>query len=333
MELTKRRVVCNKTYEGKIKSGGDGLLTFFTPSYNRAKFLHRLAECVEGQTCKDFVWIIVNDGSKDNTDDVVYEILNKERVPLMYISKSNGGKHSAFKVALENCQTSYFQCMDDDDLYDANAVNFFLDKWKEIKSKHLDNIGAIRTLARRNDGSYSTNFPITEDNYGKEYIATTLENNYIYHRIQENWTCYDTEKLKSVDLFPTDYWLSEKHKFFDESIWQSRFARQYSCLYVNMAFREYRDDDDVSLMRRPKSHQYFVDRFINAKMVLEEQYDYISKSKVGFIKRCLILNWYRSLAGIKMQELYKHISNQRIKRWLIMTYPTTFLKNWFVKRG
>ncbi len=325
-------ICCNNKYREKLKDGGEGLLTLFTPSYNRARFLPRLAECVSNQTNKDYVWIIVNDGSKDNTDEVVHTLLNEEQLPIKFISKTNGGKHSAFKEALAQCETTYFQCMDDDDIYDAKAVDFFVKKWKEIKEKGLIQVGAIRTLARKPDGSYATNFPINDDNYGKEYITTTLENNYVHKRIQENWTCYDTEKLKSVDLFPTNYWMVDQHKFFNEAIWQGRFARKYACLYVNLAFREYRDDDEVSLMRQNKSRQYYVDSFINSKIILDEQYDYISRSFIGLLKRCLSINWYRAFLGIKLSNLLNHTDNRAIKIWYHIVYPTSWMHKWYFYR-
>ena len=65
-------------------------------------------------------------------------IISEDKIPIKYLQKVNGGKHSAFKVALDNCFTQYFQCMDDDDIYAANSVEFFLNKWKEIKS-HSEN--------------------------------------------------------------------------------------------------------------------------------------------------------------------------------------------------
>lgn len=322
---------CNNLYNKLIAQNKD-LITLFTPTYNRAKFLTRLYECMLKQTNKDFVWIIVKDGSTDNTDDIVMELMGREELPVKYISKSNGGKHTAFKVALENCETEYFQCMDDDDIYFQDAMEFFHYKWREIKDKGYTQVGAIRTLARKPDGTYKTNFSITKNNYGTEYIATTLENNYVYHKIQENWTCYLTSALRDVELFPKKYWLFCQHKFFTEGIWQGRFARKFSCLYVLKAFREYHEDDEYSLMRQPKSRQFYVDRFINSKMILDEQYDYISKRKIELFKRCLTLNWVRAHIGIKFSELLKETASWKLKLYYCLSYPTTMLSSWYIKR-
>ncbi len=168
------KIYCNKKYNDKITLEDKKLITFFTPTYNRSKYLERIENCLLNQTCDDFVWVIVNDGSSDNTEEFVINILNKETLPVLLISKRNGGKHSAFKIALENCRTTYFQCMDDDDIYYPDAVQFYLDKWSEINLSENNNIGAIRTLSKYPDGKYVVNFEIKEE----EYDASTIETYY-----------------------------------------------------------------------------------------------------------------------------------------------------------
>ena len=323
-------VAINDSYK-KLIASGKVLITMFTPTYNRARFLSRVEDCLLRQTNQDFVWLIVCDGSNDNTDEVVSRIMQKEKLAIKFINKTNGGKHTAFKVALDNTDTKYFEGLDDDDVYDSELVEFLQTKWREIKENKLEEVGTIRTLARRPDGSYSVSFPLTKNMLGKEYIASKLENDYVNKRVQENLTCYETSKLRSVDLFPTDYWLYEKHKFFQEGIWQYRFARKYKALFVNRAFREYRDDDEVSLMRQPKSYQFFLDRFINAKINIDEQYDYISKNFIFLIKQCIVVNWLRAAANISFSEMLKHTTLPNLKLLYLLVFPTTFLYQFYVK--
>lgn len=315
----------NEKYVEKVAVKGKDFLTFFTPTYNRATFLPRIEECLRQQTCKDFVWIIVNDGSKDNTDEVAGEIVEKNELPVMFISKPNGGKHSAFRAAFEQCETTYFQCMDDDDIYFPEAVEFFLNKWKEIKKEGIDGIGAIRTLARHPDGSYSVNFKVEE---GEEYDASTIETNYIMKRRQENWTCYDAAKLRSVALFKS-YWMSDCHKFVAESIWQTRFARKYKCRYVNKAFREYRSDAENRLSGGEKSRQHYLDLFLNEKVTLDEQIDLISKySKGSLLRRATMVNCLRDYLDISYSDLMKHTDSKKLRCYYRLSWlPSLFGKS------
>lgn len=297
------------------------VITFFTPSFNRLRYLPRIVECLSKQSNRNFVWILVNDGSADNTDVYARELLKTVSFPMMYISKENEGKHSAFKIALDKCNTEYFQCMDDDDLFSSDSVDFFLLKWKHIKSEKRDDIGAIRVLTKKHDGTIMANFQIEKSEMGKEYDADTLEMNLIHNKRMENWTCYDTEKLRSVDLFPSDYWLCEQHKYFGEGIWQGRFARKYKCRYVNVILREYNSDDIDSLVRGSMTPQKRIDAFINSHMNLNEQWDYVKKNLYTLTRSLMACNVKRISAGIKLGEQLKHCDSFSLKLMLTITMP------------
>lgn len=319
-------IVCkiqNNKYQSFITNGSAdySALSFFTPTYNRDALLRRVYECLVKQTNTNFVWIIVNDGSNDNTDIVASELINLEEIPILYIKKKNGGKHSAFKVALENIHTRYCQCMDDDDVYSEDAVDFFLTKWSEIEGKGLDKVGAIRTLTKRKDGSFITNFEVTKDMYGKEFQASTLEMNYIKDAIMENWTCYKTESLKSVDLFPTSYWNSSHHTFFLETIWQGRFARRYDCLYVYKSFRTFTEDASISLTRHSKTQQHYWNSFLNTKFLLDEQYDYLSKNRLKLVRMIIKMQAFRGKLRVPVHDLIFHTKRKTLKFYYCITAP------------
>lgn len=91
-------------------------LTVFTPAYNRAHTLPRTYESLVKQDCKDFIWLIVDDGSSDNTKELVEEWQKKENgFEIRYIYKENGGMHTAHNVAYENIDTELNVCIDSDD--------------------------------------------------------------------------------------------------------------------------------------------------------------------------------------------------------------------------
>lgn len=297
-------------------------ISFFTPTYNRAQLLDRVYTCLKEQTNKNFLWIIVNDGSSDDTDSYGQKILEENIIPILYIKKENGGKHSAFKVALDHCETEYFQCMDDDDIYDENAVDMYLNLWKKIELKGENMIGAIRTLARRNDGSLVVSKSIKTGNIED---LSTLDMNYVRKCSQENWTCYRTAALREIDLFPTTYWLSSQHKFFSEAIWQGRFARKYKCRYVYITLREYTTDAELSIIRSAKSRQHYLDMFINQKIIFEEQYDYIKASLFGILRNIASIQILRKFLGISQKELLDNTNSRKYRIWYRVGYPISFL--------
>ena len=84
-------------------------LTIFTPIYNRGKYFNRLFYSVENQTCKDFEWIILNDGSTDNTKQVVESYINNSKIPsIKFKTIQNGGKQRAINEAVKMADGEYF---------------------------------------------------------------------------------------------------------------------------------------------------------------------------------------------------------------------------------
>lgn len=112
------------------------LLTVFTPAYNRAHTLGRTYESMLRQDCKDFVWLIVDDGSADNTAQLVKEWQSRDNgFEIRYIYKENGGMHTAHNTAYANIDTLLNTCIDSDDALADGAVRKIVDKWHEVQDK------------------------------------------------------------------------------------------------------------------------------------------------------------------------------------------------------
>lgn len=111
-------------------------LTIFTPAYNRAHTLPRTYKSLCSQNCKDFIWLIVDDGSKDSTKELVAEWQTLDNgFEIQYIYKENGGMHTAHNTAYENIKTELNVCIDSDDCLAENAVQLILNKWELVKDK------------------------------------------------------------------------------------------------------------------------------------------------------------------------------------------------------
>lgn len=98
-------------------------VTVFTPTYNREDSLPRLYESLCRQTCFDFEWLIVDDGSTDHTPAIVASFLEKDHdFPIRYYQKENGGKHTAINYGVERADSVLFFFVDSDDLITERAV-------------------------------------------------------------------------------------------------------------------------------------------------------------------------------------------------------------------
>ena len=111
-------------------------LTIFTPAYNRAHTLPRTYESLCAQNCKDFIWLVVDDGSQDNTAELVKQWQMQDNgFEIRYIHKENGGMHTAHNVAYEHIDTELNTCIDSDDKLAPGAVEKILRKWEQVKDQ------------------------------------------------------------------------------------------------------------------------------------------------------------------------------------------------------
>lgn len=118
-------------------------LTVFTPTYNRAHTLVRTYESLCRQTCNDFEWLIIDDGSTDNTEEIVKSWLREQKIPVRYIKKENGGLHTGYTTAFANIDSELNVCIDSDDYMPENAVEIIVKTWNERGRGHDEIAGVI----------------------------------------------------------------------------------------------------------------------------------------------------------------------------------------------
>ncbi len=145
-------------------------LTVFTPAYNRAYTLPRTYESMKSQQNKNFIWLIVDDGSSDDTAQLVrkWQIESKD-FEIRYLYKENGGMHTAHNTAYENIDTELNVCIDSDDALAPDAIQIIFDTWQKVKGKGY--AGLLGLDAEFNGNVIGTRFP-----YG--LTETTLSDYY-----------------------------------------------------------------------------------------------------------------------------------------------------------
>lgn len=124
-------------------------LTIFTPAYNRAHLLPRLYASLCQQSCQDFCWLIIDDGSTDNTHELVQVWIAEQQLTIRYEYKPNGGMHTAHNLAYRLIDTELNTCIDSDDYMPDGAVEKILHFWRE---KGGDDVSGIVGLDSTEDG-------------------------------------------------------------------------------------------------------------------------------------------------------------------------------------
>lgn len=169
-------------------------ITVFTPTYNRAHTLMRTYESLLRQGNKDFIWLIVDDGSGDNTAELVNQWKAADNgFEIKYIYKENGGMHTAHNAAYENIDTELNVCIDSDDMLAENAIDRILLKWNEVSDS---NCAGIVGLDADFDGK------IIGFGFPKELSETTLSGYYANGGKGDKKLVYRTDIIKSVPPYP-----------------------------------------------------------------------------------------------------------------------------------
>ena len=169
-------------------------LTVFTPAYNRAHTLPRTYESLCNQKCKDFCWLIIDDGSTDDTEQLVKGWMEKDNgFEIQYIYKENGGMHTAHNMAYENITTELNVCVDSDDCMAEDGVAKILKKWDEVKDSGY--AGIIGLDADMNGKIIGKSFP-------KSMKETTLMGYYAMGGAGDKKLVYRTDIIKKYPPYP-----------------------------------------------------------------------------------------------------------------------------------
>lgn len=168
-------------------------LTIFTPAYNRAHTIDRTYQSLIRQTCKDFLWLIVDDGSTDGTKKLVEGWIRENKIPITYIYQENQGMHGAHNTAYKNITTELNTCIDSDDWMPHDAVEKIINVWKEHRH---ENYAGIIGLDQTADGKLiGTNFP-------ENLKETTLQGFYEAGGQGDKKLVYRTDIIKQYPEYP-----------------------------------------------------------------------------------------------------------------------------------
>lgn len=127
------------------------MLSVFTPVFNRAHTIGNLYESLCRQTDKDFEWIVVDDGSSDNIDEVMKGFIEEGKLEILYIKQPNGGKHRAINRGVRVARGEYFFIVDSDDYVSDDAVEWIRSHVDEIKGE--ENFAGISGIRVNPDGT------------------------------------------------------------------------------------------------------------------------------------------------------------------------------------
>tara|TARA_R110000868_G_scaffold411734_2_gene708266 strand:- start:955 stop:1857 length:903 start_codon:yes stop_codon:yes gene_type:complete len=149
-------------------------ITVFTPTYNRAYCLEQVYQSLVRQSNQNFIWLIIDDGSSDNTKLLVQSWINEKKIDIQYHYQENQGMHGAHNAAYALINTELNICIDSDDFMPEKAIELIFNFWQKNGSNNF--AGIIGLDADKNGKIIGTKIPESiksstlSDLYEKHYV-------------------------------------------------------------------------------------------------------------------------------------------------------------------
>lgn len=221
-------------------------ITIFTPTYNRAYCLGQCYESLVKQTNKDFVWLIIDDGSTDTTKTLVESWINEKKLDIIYNFQENQGMHGAHNGAYKLITTELNICIDSDDFMPDDAIEKILNFWnKTHKNEHI--AGIIGLDANKDGKIIGTKIP-------ENIKETTLYDLYQIHKVKgDKKLVYRTDVVKKYPPYP----LFEGERFVPLGYLYQLIDQDYKLLTLNEVFCivEYMEDgSSMNILKQYRRH-------------------------------------------------------------------------------
>lgn len=254
------------------------MLTIFTPTYNRAYILPRLYNSLTNQINKEFEWVIVDDGSTDNTEELIEKWIKENKIDIRYFKQENQGKPMAHNLGVQKTKGELFVCVDSDDYLTENAVKIILEKWNKVKN--IQNcVGIVGMCIFEN----------------KEPVGTIMPENIEYSTLRDLYSKYgyrgDTILVYKTDIIKRHSFPKiEREKFIPETYIYDKIDQKgklaiisegiYICEYLEDG---YTNNSKKLIKNNPKGYILCAKQRMELSKNLKEQYIACAKYVLGNI--------------------------------------------------
>lgn len=283
-------------------------LTILTPTYNRGKLLKNCYGSLKDQTVKNFQWLIVDDGSEDETEQIVTEFcLESSEMDITYLKKNNGGKHTALNYAHPYIKGEYVLILDSDDTLIDRAVEMAYDGWKKYESN--EEVGIVIYL--KGESVEKPNAYVKD-----EYTVVDIMN---YPRCcVKGRDCCEIIRTELLKRYPFPEF--ENEKFVSEGALWNRVAFTHKCVYINQVIYlcEYLENGLTKSgkhmrIKNPYGGMYTSNLRMNRKNFFKER-----------VKSGLLYSCYGFFAGLNPIEIIKRDQEHYLMKGICLV-PGYFL--------
>ena len=297
--------------------------TVFTPTFNRSDKIQRAFLSLQDQNYKNFEWLVVDDGSTDETEAVVKNLFTEANFSTRYIYQENSGKHIAFNRAVQEARGELFLCLDSDDECLSDALEKLVSCWQSIPESDQDKFAGVTGLCIDQYGKLvGTLFP-------KDILdSDSMEIRYRYRVKGEKWGFLRTEVLAQFP-FPSDL----RRTCLPESVVWNSIARRYKTRFINEVLRVYWIEGGSLIHGQPASKNA-QGAVVSHRRILNSELDWFQCAPFYFLRSAV--HYARFSAHLKVSAERQLTGLERPfgkLLWLIM-FPVGYCRYlWDLKQG
>lgn len=277
--------------------------TIWTAAYNAESTIQRTYKSIESQSFKDFEWIVVNDGSSDDTAKVLEDIKMQASFPLHVINKENGGKHTALREAAKVAHGKYVVIIDSDDELLPDALSIFDKYWKELENTSLyDSFWQVKGQCIDETGRPMGPKLPKEPYFDSDYNLIQFK----YKNKSEMECASKYEVMINEAAVPNHFIFEDKCSNFGEGIRWSRAARKYKTRFISDVVRIYHRDVAGSLTasnKKQRSMKHTYNLFVYELYSVKERRDLMLKYNLkSYFSNLLALSYHSLCTGVSLNS-------------------------------
>ena len=269
-------------------------LTVLTTTYNRGDNLVNLYNSLYIQKEFDFKWLIIDDGSKDKTKEIV-ENFKTDRFEIKYIYKENRGKHTALNLAFGYLDTELVIIVDSDDILVPDATSQIINDW----NKYKDRLNICGLVYKRKG--------INEKNISETFKEREFEENYNNYIINQGIKGDKAEVFRCDILKRYKFPEFKGEKFVGEGVMWSKIARNYNMIFIDKAIYvcEYLNNGLTKSGRKLRINNPYGGMFHAEEYMEDKIYTFKVREK-----NTILYMIYARFAKIKLRDVIKKAKNK-----------------------
>jgi glycosyltransferase involved in cell wall biosynthesis len=295
---------------------GSPLVTIFTPTYDRAHTLHRVFDSLRVQTLRSFEWLVIDDGSTDDTERMTTDWACAADFPIRYIRQCHAGKHVAHNRALKEARGQFFACLDSDDALPQDSLDRLVALWHTIPMQERSKFYSVGGLCHDQRGRIvGKPFPT------EPYDADLREMIFVHDVRGEKWILALTDIMRRYP-FPE---ISETDFVPEGLVWLD-IAKTFKTRWTNYAVRTYYVDDPQTggvLSKRMRPGDNAAGRWCYYVWFLNNNMEYFARSPMPFVKAAVMLPIVGRLSKKPLQQTLANVKSLHVKLLVVVALPVS----------